>query len=109
MTEIKLKTYTLRGDNNEWLGQIILSSDGVFASVTDYGNLSYAWRSFGAEDFRKFITVLSAEYLAGKLQNGFSYIAYSKKTMQACKLFSEKILPPLQKILKEELSQDIDW
>ena len=109
MTEIKLKTYTLRGENNEWLGQIILSSDGVFASVTDYGNLSYAWRSYGTEDFRKFISELSNDYFASKLQNGLSYIAYSKKTMQACELFSKKILPPLQKALKEELSKNTDW
>lgn len=42
MKEIKTKSYTLRNNKDYWLGQIILTSDGMFASVTDYGNLSYA-------------------------------------------------------------------
>lgn len=36
------KSYEVRGDHGEWLGQIVLTSDGMFASVTDYGNLSYS-------------------------------------------------------------------
>lgn len=49
MEETKSKSYTLRGEHGEWLGQIVLTSNGMFSSVTDYGNLSYAWRAFGKE------------------------------------------------------------
>lgn len=109
MSEIKTKSYTLRGENGEWLGQVILSSDGMFASVTDYGNLSYAWRSFGKEDFRSFLVSLNTDYFGSKLFTGMAYILYGKKCEQACDRFAKKILPPLQAILKSEIEDGIDW
>lgn len=56
MKEIKVKSYsyTLWDDNGNWLGQVVLTNDGMFASVTDYGNLSYAWRNYNG-NFREFI------------------------------------------------------
>jgi hypothetical protein len=102
--EIKSKSYTLRGENEEWLGQIVLTSDGLFASVTDYGNLSYAWRSYG-KDFREFICSLNTQYFGSKLYTGMAYILYGKKCEKACERFAEKILPPLQKMLREEIER----
>lgn len=100
--EVKTKSYTIRGDNGEWLGQIVLTSDGMFASVTDYGNLSYAWRSFG-DDFRDFMININVGYFGSKLYTGMAYILYSRKCEQACNRFAEKVLPTLQKLLKEEV------
>lgn len=100
-TEVKSKSYTLHDDNGNWLGQIVLTSDGMFASVTDYGNLSYAWRSFGG-DFEDFIMGLNVGYFATKMYTGMSYILYGKKCEKACERFAEKILPALQKALIEE-------
>lgn len=102
--EIKSKSYTLRGENGEWLGQIVLTSDGMFASVTDYGNLSYAWRSFG-DDFRDFMIHINTGYFGSKLYTGMAYILFGKKCEQACQRFAEKILPPLQKALREEVER----
>lgn len=106
--EVKAKSYTLRGENGEWLGQIILTNDGLFASVTDYGNLSYAWRAYGGKDhdFRQFICSLNTQYFGTKLYTGMAYILYSKKCEKACIRFAEKILPPLQKILREEIANE---
>lgn len=104
MEQIKSKSYTLRGENGEWLGQVVLTSDGMFASVTDWGNLSYAWRSFG-NDFREFIMSVNVDYFGGKMQTGLSYIAFSRKTQASCNRFAEKILPPLQKALREEIER----
>lgn len=106
MTEIISRSYTLRGEHGEWLGQIVLTSDGMFASVTDYGNLSYAWRAFGNEDFRSFILSLNTDYFGGKLYAGMSYILYGKKCERACQRFAEKILPPLQAVLRAELETE---
>jgi hypothetical protein len=106
---IQSKSYTLRDDNGSWLGQIVLTSDGMFASVTDWGNLSFAWRAFGDGDFRKFMCDLSIEYFGGKMYNGMSYILYGKKCEQACKRFAEKILPALQMELKKDLEENIEW
>jgi len=101
--EVTARSYTLRTEGGHWLGQIVLTSDGMFAGVTDYGNLSYAWRSFG-DDFAEFMAGISVDYFATKLATGHAYIAYSKKIDQACQRFARKILPPLQKALKEEMS-----
>ena len=109
MEQVLSRSYTLRGKHGEWLGQIVLTSDGMFSSVTDYGNLSYAWRSFGKEDFRSFIASLNVEYFGSKLFTGMSYILYGKKSEQACKRFAEKILPPLQEILKKEITSGVMW
>lgn len=109
MEKVLSKSYTLYGENEEWLGQIVLTNDGMFASVTDYGNLSYAWRSFGKEDFRQFIANLDVQYFGSKLYTGMAYILYGKKCESACKRFAEKILPALQIALKKEIDGGIDW
>jgi len=100
--EVTAKSYTLRTDNGHWLGQIVLTSDGMFASVTHYGNLSFAWRSYG-DDFIKFMCDIGTDYFATKMATGLSYIAHSKKIDTACKRFAQEILPALQKVLKEEV------
>ncbi len=109
MSEIKSKSYTVRGEKGEWLAQVVLTSDGMFASVTDYGNLSFAWRSTGDRDFRKFMSEINVDYFGSKLYTGMSYILHGRKCEQACDRFAEKILPPLQKLLIEELSNGLDW
>lgn len=103
MDEIKSRSYTLRTENGSWLAQIVLTSDGMFASITDYGNLSFGWRHTGRDDFREFILSLNVEYFGGKLYQGNTYILYSKKCEAACKRFAQKILPPLQEMLKQDI------
>ena len=106
--EVKSKSYTLYAENGHWLGQIVLTSDGMFASVTDYGNLSNSWRSFTG-DFREFIATMNVSYFATKLSTGLAYIAHSKKIDLACNRYAEKILPPLQALLKKELADGVGW
>lgn len=106
MSNVTAKSYTLRKENGCWLGQIVITSDGMFASVTDYGNLSFAWRSTGEEDFRQFLLRLDKHYFAGKMYQGLSYIAYGKKFEKACQMFAENILPALQAALKAELESE---
>ncbi len=78
---------------------MVLTSDGMFASVTDYGNLSYSWRN--QIDFREFLLRIDVHYFGSKLFTGMSYISHNKQCEKACHRFAEKILPPLQKILKK--------
>jgi hypothetical protein len=104
MEEVKADSYELRGENGEWLGQVILTNDGLFASVTDYGNLSCAWRAYGS-NFKEFIIGLNTQYFGSKMYTGMAYILYGRKCEKACERFAEKILPPLQKILKEEMQK----
>lgn len=105
MDKITAKSYTLRDENGNWLGQVVLTSDGMFASVTDYGNFSFAWRSFG-DDFRKFLLEINVNYFGTKMYHGLSYIAYGRKFEKSCDKFAEMILPALQKVLREEIEKE---
>lgn len=105
MPEILTSCYTLKYDISKgggWLGQIVLTSDGMFAAVTDWGNFSFAWRSYGSRTFKEFLLTLSVEYFATKMFSGMNYIASTNRVEAACKKFAEKILPALQSVLKEE-------
>lgn len=104
---VTAKSYTLYTEDGYWLAQIVLTSDGMFASVTDYGNLSFSWRRTGRNDFRDFICQLNTDYFATKMATGMAYIANSKKIDQACNRFAQKILPALQKVLKEEIEKEL--
>ena len=105
--KITAKSYTLYSNNGDWLGQIVLTSDGLFASVTDWGNLSYAWGHYGDKDFREFIIGLNVDYFGGKLFTGMAYILHNKKCEESCHRFAEKILPALQLALKTEIENEL--
>lgn len=102
---ITAKSYTLRTPNGGWLGQVVLTSDGMFSAVTDYGNFGYTWRAFG-NDFREFIIGLNIGYFATKMSTGMAYIAYGRKIDKAAAMFAEMILPALQDILKQEIQDE---
>jgi hypothetical protein len=105
MKEITAKSYTLLTETGNWLGQVILTSDGVFAGVTDWGNLSFAWRAFSGDDFVKFIIGLDIYYFSRKMSEGLGYICHNRKTDIACDRFAEKILPELQRVLRAEMER----
>jgi hypothetical protein len=100
--EVTAKSYTLLTESGNWLGQVVLTSDGMFSAVTDWGNLSFAWRSRGEETIEDFIIRLDVGYFSRKMAEGLGYICHSKKTDIACDKFAEKILPELQRVLKAE-------
>ena len=108
MSETSARSYTLRDEQGRWLGQIVLTTDGMFASVTDYGNFGYAWRAYG-DNFREFMSGISTDYFASKLVEGMAYVVYSKKVTTACNMYAEKILPALQRALKFELENSVGW
>ena len=99
--KIESQSYTLYDKTGAWLGQVVLTSDGMFASVTDWGNFSFAWRAFG-DDFKEFMAHINVSYFGTKMFTGMSYVAHPKQVEKACYKFAEKILPPLQKILIKE-------
>ena len=103
--KITAESYTLETENGGWLGQVILTSDGAFMAITDYGNFNYAWRSFG-DNFKEFICNLNTSYFADKMCAGMAYVAYGRKIEKSAERFSEKILPALQKVLKEEINSN---
>lgn len=56
--------------NNAW-AIITISEDGDFNAISDYGNYTYAWRSFG-DNFKKFLMRIcekDSSYLYSKLHD----------------------------------------
>ena len=103
---VTAKSYTLLTSSGGWLGQVVLTSDGLFAAVTDYGNFGYTWRSYGSETFRQFIIGLNIGYFATKMAGGMTYVAYGRKIDKAAAVFAEKILPALQEVLRKEIESE---
>ncbi|NNC01932.1 hypothetical protein HJC10_03565 [Corallococcus exiguus] len=61
--------YRLRTEKGAWLADVILRSDGFFATVSDWGNYSFRWTAPGRE-FRAFVAHLAGQddYVCSKLE-----------------------------------------
>jgi hypothetical protein len=103
MNKVTADIYTLTyKEHGGWLAQIVLTSDGMFAAVSDWGNFSYAWRAYGDRTFKEFILSLNVDYFESKISSGMSFVATGKRVDSACKNFARRVLPILQETLKEE-------
>ncbi len=101
MKETTAESITLLTEEGNWLGQIVITNDGLFAGVTDYGNFSYAWRAFG-NNFKDFLLSINEDYFTQKMITGFAYICRNKQIDNGAKIFAEKILPVLKEYLKKQ-------
>ena len=54
MNEVKLWRYYIPSEGIEGWAEIVITSTGFFAAVSDFGNYAYAWRDAGCNDVRKF-------------------------------------------------------
>ena len=104
MAETYAESITLKTPEGGWLGQIVLTSNGMFASVTDWGNYSYAWRGYTGT-FKEFLLQVNEGYFADKMVQGFAYQRTpTKDDKRSAKQFAEKILPALQEHLRKEIA-----
>lgn len=95
---VKLWRYYLpAGPGQEW-AEIVMTSTGMFAATSDWGNYSYAWRSIGCSDFREFMARMDHDpgYVMGKIALGDEYMP--EETLAAVK----------KAILEATASSDID-
>lgn len=105
--KITAKSYTLQNENGSWLGQVVLTSDGAFMAITDWGNFNFAWRSYQTlPKFKEFIMRLEPCYFANKMVEGMQYVIYGKKVQAAAERFAERVLPKLQEVLKQEIKEE---
>lgn len=101
LNNVTAKVYDLGRHEGNWLGEAVLTSDGMFSAVTDYGNFTYAWRAFG-DDIEEFILKISPDYFASKLFSSFCYTMLpSKKAEKSIERSAAVILPALQNAIKE--------
>jgi hypothetical protein len=68
----QLRRYSLRTERGAWLAEVVISDDGYFSTVSDYGSYAYFWSHAGCE-FRGFLARLDADYLVGKIKPGYVY------------------------------------
>lgn len=103
---VTAKSYRLEKENGGWLGQIVLTSDGMFASVTDYGNFSFKWGAIGDQSFPQFIISMQVDYFAGKILQGLYNVKRTKNLEESINLFAKMILPELKKVLSAEIEAE---
>lgn len=56
--------YYVPSHRHQGWGIFLLTSDGMLAVVSDYGNYAFRWSAFGEGDFRHFVMKLLAADLA---------------------------------------------
>lgn len=79
-----VKTWRYYITKPEW-AEVLLTSSGMFAVVSDYGNYAYPWRHHGERDFREFVAGLAkdGDYVAGKFSRRDVY--QGRETLTAIK------------------------
>ncbi|WP_223643979.1 hypothetical protein [Corallococcus sp. EGB] len=70
MAEPLVYQYRLRTEKGAWLADVILRSDGFFATVSDWGSYAFRWTAAGGE-FRAFVAQLERQddYVCSKLES----------------------------------------
>lgn len=61
----QLRRYNVRGPDGEWLAMVVISDDGFFSTVSDYGTYAYFW-SDAEGCFREFLSRLGSDYYLSK-------------------------------------------
>lgn len=100
---VKVHVYDLRKNNCGWLGRVILTDDGYFLALTDWGNFNYCWST--SMEIRAFVSSLDIQYFANKMFQGVAYQCSTKAMRGYCERFAENILPALKEAIKIELNQ----
>lgn len=67
MSDINVWRYVVPSVKYEGWGIFLLDSTGYFSCISDWGNFSHLWTSFGTEDFRAFLCQLEKDYLVSKV------------------------------------------
>ncbi len=67
-----LRRYHVKTEGDRWLATVIISDDGYFSTVSDWGSYAYWWSAAG-DCFRSFLTRINPDYLLGKIAPQQSY------------------------------------
>lgn len=101
---LKIKSYTLNHDGS-WLAQVIITEDGMFSAVSEYGNFAFTCRTFSlhghGESFEEFLLQMDKDSFYEKIYSSLTKVAGGTSKVRAnCLLFCEKVLPALKIALK---------
>jgi len=62
----QLRRYSLRTERDKWLAEVVISDDGYFSTVSDYGNYAFYW-SHAGDCSRTFLAKIGEDYMLSKL------------------------------------------
>lgn len=103
---VESESFIIKTHLGYYLGQVVLTADGVIMCHTKYGNFCYAWRQApteGAMDrFKSFLLTLNMEYFAYVVYDSLGFVSSGTYAMKAGKRFAKKILPALQGHIEDE-------
>lgn len=96
--------YSLRTQAGCWLGEVILTEDKEFYSLTDWGNFNFCWST--SMEIREFILSIDEDYFARKMFQGVAYQCNTKEMQGYCERFASKILTSLKDAIKVEMANN---
>ncbi len=83
MSDVKFHRYRLPSLKGEGWAEVVLTEDGFFAAVSDYGNYAYHWTSMGVGDLRLFLLDCDGDYIRRKLDP--SMVFNAERTVKNCR------------------------
>jgi len=118
---IKTYHYTIQSMKGVRIGQVVLTSTGMFSAVSEYGNFACSFPAFldgkSKEDIRYYLTYIDTYALSNTIGEGMGYLinqvtnpkeinVFGRRVYQTCQAFAEEILPRLQDMLRRELKEE---
>lgn len=97
--EVTSEIFSLHNEDNEWVAQVMISSNKMIAIVSQYRNHVALFREI-ILNFKDFLKLVSAERFSTLLYKELRPGRYSPKLHKLCDDIAQEILPLLQKQIK---------
>lgn len=106
--EIKLWHYRLLTERDTWLANVVLTSLGMVAIASDWGNAVHTFTASGERDFRDFILNIYPDYLGQKFATQTQYLngRSTREIDKRCINLAEKVLPVLKVAIHAEMEKE---
>lgn len=103
--EVQVFMYDLKDSKGSWLARVILTSDGVYMSYSEYGNFFHYFTAPGKDGIRPFMLRITPDYFGQKLCE-VEWNTAPTKVAAAAKRHAKYVLPVLQEAIRKQLDQE---
>ena len=102
---IQVFMYDLKDEHGNWLARVILTSEGLFMTYSEWGNFFHYFNAPGKDGIRKFMLGIYEDYFAGKLCE-VEWNTSTTKVRAAAKRYVKHVLPVLKVAIENQLKQE---
>lgn len=102
---IQVFMYDLKDEHGNWLARVILTSEGLFMTYSEWGNFFHYFNAPGKDGIRKFMLNIYDDYFAGKLCE-VEWNTSTTKLRTAAKRYVKHVLPVLKVAIEEQLKKE---